>query len=132
VVRRGRSGGRRSALASRLAAALEAYGLLRVFAARFLPVVRGLTGPSAGLAGLLSLQSLAADGSAVAMHVSLLTGIGYVLGVRIAPHTLARVLGPVASLAAGSLLCLLLALALRRRCLTSAPREADGLNRGSA
>ena len=129
LVRRRRSGGRRSALASRLAAALEAYGPLGVFAARFLPGVRALTGPIAGLAGIPPLQFLGANASAAAIHVSLLIGIGYTLG---APHALASVLGPAACLAAGSALCLLLVLAPRRRRLTPALRETEGLNREGA
>jgi undecaprenyl-diphosphatase len=128
LVRRRRNGGRRSALASRLAAALEAYGPLGVFAARFLPGVRALTGPIAGLAGIPPLQFLGANASAAAIHVSLLIGIGYALGARVGPHALAPVLAPVASLAAGSVLCLLLALAPRWRRLTPAPRETEGLN----
>ncbi len=128
VGRRGRSDGRSWALASRLAAALEAYGPLGVFAARFLPGVRSLTGPIAGLAGMPPLQFLAANGSAAVIYVSLVAGTGYALGAGVEPHALASALGPVASLAAGSVFCLFLALALRRRRLGPAPRETEGLN----
>jgi membrane protein DedA with SNARE-associated domain len=126
-VGRGRNGGRRSALASRLAGALQTYGPLGVFAARFLPGVRGLTGPIAGLVGVPPLQFLAANGSAAAIHVALVAGIGYALGGRVEPHAPASALGPVAGLAAGSVLCLLLLLALRRRYLTPAPSAMEGL-----
>jgi membrane protein DedA with SNARE-associated domain len=125
--RRGQSDGRRSALASRLAGALETYGPLGVFAARFVPVVRSLTGPIAGLIGVPPLQFLAANGSAAAIHVALLTGIGYALGARVEPRALASALGPAAGLAAGSALCLLLVLALRRRRLASAASAMEGL-----
>lgn len=133
-VRGRRAGGRRdpSKLTIRLEAALRKHGLLGVFAARFLPGVRGLAGPAAGLVGVPPLQFVAANTCAAAMHVSLLVGTGYTLAGEVTSQALARVLGPLIAFAAGTGVCGLVVLAVNRRWLRLALRPAGGVSRNGA
>lgn len=112
---RGWRGRGRWNVSSRMSRALQRYGPLGVFAVRFLPGVRILTGPIAGLVGFPALQFLMAEASAAAIHVSLLVGTGHLLGARTASHALVPVVGPVLGVASGLMLWMLISLGLRRR-----------------
>jgi membrane protein DedA with SNARE-associated domain len=56
------------------------YGALAVFAARFLPGLRFLAGPTAGATGLRPLSFLAANLLGASIYVPIAVGIGYMIG----------------------------------------------------
>ncbi len=56
------------------------YGAMAVFAARFLPGLRFLAGPTAGATGLRPLPFVVANLSGAALYVPIAVGLGYLIG----------------------------------------------------
>jgi len=56
------------------------YGALAVFAARFLPGLRFLAGPTAGATGLRPLSFLLANLLGASLYVPIAVGLGYMVG----------------------------------------------------
>lgn len=89
------------------------YGPLAVFAARFLPGLRFLAGPVAGISGLRPLPFLAANILGACLYVPLAVAVGYAVGYGFGGYIaeLERVIGQVERLvlvAAGGLTLLFL------------------------
>lgn len=82
-----------SSLAERISVAIVRHGALAVFTVRFLPGVRGLGGPLAGLAGIPPGHFLAANGCAAALHVASSVSAGYLLAGPAVLWTLCLALG---------------------------------------
>ena len=96
--------------------AIARHGVLAVFAARSTPGVRLTVAAVAGAGGLSPRRFLQANTSAVVLHVPLVVGLGYLLGVGL-PATLVRLLGSTRELILPTLalaLCILLGWVLCR------------------
>src|SRR5262245_31762675 len=76
---------------------LQRYGVLGVFAARFLPGIRVLAGPLAGAAGLPAGRFLVANLLGALCYVPSAVGVGYALAYGLGPwlHRLEAVLGRI-------------------------------------
>jgi len=90
----------------RVRTAIETYGALAVFGARFTPGVRLTVAAMAGASGLSPLRFVEANTCAAVLHVSLVIGLGYLLGQGLPAH-LSRLKGSM-----NDLLLPMLALAL--------------------
>jgi membrane protein DedA with SNARE-associated domain len=62
------------------------YGLVGVFAARFIPGLRFLAGPLAGAAGLRFVPFTAANVLGAIVYVPYAVGIGYAIGYGVGPY----------------------------------------------
>ena len=99
----------------KVAAFVARYGGFAVFGARFLPGVRSLAGPVAGVVGIAPRTFIFANTLGALVYVPYAVGIGYAVGYG-AGDSIHRLVGRIEPYVIALILIVTLALIVRRRC----------------